>query len=128
MGPPWKWRQKRTPPEVEVEEDPLGSGGRRGPPALWHRSHGTPQKWRWKRTPQKWWWKRMPWKWMQKRTPQKWMWKRTPPPRSGGRRGSPWKWRWKRTPQKWRQKRIPPEVVVEEDQLRSTAGQVVSIP
>ena len=80
---------------------------------------------------------------------------RGPPPRSGCRRGLPLevdvevdppkvdaeedppeldteedphhqKWTWKRTPQK--EDSLPPVVVVEEDQLRSTAGQAGGMP
>ena len=41
MGPPWKWRWKRTPPEMVVEEPP--------PPRSGH-GRGPPWKWMWKRT------------------------------------------------------------------------------
>ena len=75
-----------SPPEVEVEEDPPGSGGRRGPTLEVVVGEDPPKSGCWRG-----------------------------PPRSGCRRGTPWKWTWKRTPQKWMQKRTPLEVDAEED-------------
>ena len=91
-----------------------------------------------------------PQKWTRKWTPQKWTWKWTLPESEHGS-GPPQKWTWKWTPLEVNTEVDPPEVnmevdppevnmevdppievdaeeVVEEDQLRSIAGQEAGMP